>query len=98
MKFGPWWENLGLSGAAAILLMVRVAATWPTVGWPEAIGLFLCLCVHYGKNYFVANQNADRDSVMSEVSQLSADVQNLEAKVSGISLNLGIKSSVGDEG
>lgn len=97
MKFGPWWENLGLSGAAAIILMIRVALAWPNAGWPEALCLVLCLCVHYGKSYLVVNKNSDRDSMMAEIAQLSSDIQNLESKMSGIELQKGITTSIGDQ-
>ena len=34
---------------------------------------------------------------MAEIAQLSSDVQNLESKMSGIELQKGITSHVGDE-
>lgn len=98
MKFETWWQKFGLSGLAVALLAVRVAVAWPKAGWPEVIGLFLCLCVHYGKSYLGDHQNVDRDSLMREISQLQSDFSILESKVSGINLNLGIKSSAADEG
>jgi len=94
----PWWEKFGLSGVAASLLMVRVAVCWPTIGWPEAIGLFLCLVVHYGKVWIEESQpSGASEEVLREISQLQGDVELLESKMSGIELSKGITSSGGED-
>lgn len=97
MNFGPWWERLGLSGVGVCILTIRVAAAWPKAGWPEVIGLFLCLVVHYGKSFVGNRQSVDRDSVMAELAQMQSDITNLESKMSGIELQKGITTSIGDE-
>lgn len=97
MKFGPWWESFGLSGIGVSILTIRVAAAWPSTGWPEVIGLFLCLVVHYGKSYLVVHQSGDSDSLKADVAQMQSDIENLESKMSGIELQKGITTSIGDD-
>lgn len=100
MSFKAWAGKYTLdiegsfSGAAAFLFLIRVGATWPTVGWPEVIGLFLILCVHYGKEYIQElKPSGVSEELEKEVSQLRSDVVNLEAKMSGIELAKGITTS-----
>jgi len=96
----PWWERFGLSGVGAALLMIRVASAWPNTGWPEVIGLVLCLCVHYGKSFVEVNRSPDFDSSVMEaaISQLQSDVENLEGKMSGIELANGITTTPNGQG
>ena len=83
--------------------MIRVAAAWPEVKWPEAIVLFLCLCVHYGKDWIKESRpNSVIESLVGDLTEelksVRDDVGNLESKMSGIELQKGITTSIGDEG